>query len=336
MIVLIAVAAILAAGVLYELVGGALDTRRFPPPGRMIEAGSLRLHLNEQGEGAPLVLLEAGIAASSLSWTLVQPRIAEFTRVVSYDRAGLGWSDRCRIPRTVPQMVFELSAVLHKANLFPPYVLAGHSFGGLLIRAYAHLKPGEVSGLVFVDPVSFEFWANCDSRERRRLQHGVRLSRRGAFLAKLGIVRAALAALVSGARLFPKLIARASAGQGSKLLERLVGEVQKLPPAVWPMIRAHWSRPKCFEGMAAYLDCLPASAQAILQMPVPSGVPFIVLSASTATEAELAERDAWVQQSEKARHVRVDNCGHWLPLERPDAVVAAVRELVELARSNSD
>lgn len=332
MIALIAVVVLIAGGMMYAKLGARFDTRRFPPPGRLISTGNVRLHLNEQGSGRPTVLLEAGIAASSLSWALVQPRIAEFTHACSYDRAGLGWSDSCSRARSVRQMIAELDETLSLANVPPPYILVGHSFGGLLVRAYAALKPDQVSGLVLVDPVSCEFWANADLREVRRLQRGVQLSRRGAWLAKFGIVRAALAVLVSGGRLFPKLMARAAGRQGSEVMTKLVGEVQKLPPELWPIIRGHWSQPRCFEAMAAYLECLPASAKAALEIAVPSKIPLTVLSASISTEREIAERDIWVQQSENGRHVRIEDSGHWLQLERPDVVVAAVRDLVEQAR----
>lgn len=329
MIVLVWAVILIAAGMLYEALGAYLDARRFPPPGRLLASGAALLYLNEQGSGEPIVVLESGIAASSVSWGLVQPRIAEFAHVCSYDRGGLGWSERCSTARTVEQMVSELSEILSRAHLPPPYVLVGHSFGGLLVRAYAYLKPDQVSGLVLVDPVSCEYWANCDSPERKRLQRGVHLSRRGAWLARFGIVRAALAALVSGGRRFPKLMARAAGGQGSQLMERLVGEVQKLPPELWPMIRAHWSRPRSFQAMATYLECLPISAEVVAKMSVPPNIPVTVVSASISTAGELAERDEWVRQSERGRHIHVENCGHWIQLERPDVVIAAVRELVE-------
>lgn len=332
MILLLSLSALVMAGVLYQALGAYRDTRRYPAPGRVIDIGSARLHLHEHGTGRPVVVLESGIAATSLSWALVESKVAAFTSVCSYDRAGLGWSGECALPRTVEQMVAELRALLSSAAIPPPYILVGHSFGGLIVRAYAHLHPDEVSGLLFVDPVSFEYWADCESEELRRLKLGVRLSRRGAWLARFGIVRLALSALVAGGRRFPKLIARATAKQqGTKLMEGLAGEVRKLPPEVWPMVRAHWSRPKCFRAMALYLESLPESARAVLRMPIPRHIPFIVLSASTATAAELAERDSWIEQSEHGRHIRLKDCDHWVQLERPDAVADAVRELVAAA-----
>jgi pimeloyl-ACP methyl ester carboxylesterase len=153
-IVLYTLAALFGAAVIYQAVSSHLDVRRFPPPGRIVDIGPSRLHLYELGTGRPIVVLESGIAATSISWALVQAQVAEFTRVASYDRAGLGWSGLSLAPRTLEQMVSELAALLAQAQLPPPYILAGHSFGGLLIRAYAHLRPADVAGLVFIDPVS--------------------------------------------------------------------------------------------------------------------------------------------------------------------------------------
>jgi pimeloyl-ACP methyl ester carboxylesterase len=329
------IAGLFAAGISYQLLGTLRDRRRFIAPGRLIRVGPCRLHLHEQGAGDPAVVLESGIAGSSLSWAVVQPEIAKFTRVCSYDRAGLGWSEECLAPRTVAQMVSELNSLLQQDGISPPYVLVGHSFGGLLIRAYAHLRPEEVAGLVFVDPVSLEYWANCSAEEQQRLRLGARLSRRGAWLARLGVVRLTLAALVSGGRFFPKLLTRATAGQGTKVVENLLGEVQKLPQEVWPMICSHWSSPKCFHALASYLQVLPESARAALRMPIPPHIPFVILSASNARDEELKERESWVQQSRAGRHIRVERSGHWVQLEQPDLVVGAVREMVDAMRTLS-
>jgi pimeloyl-ACP methyl ester carboxylesterase len=318
-----------AAALACERMGEYLDNQRFPPPGRLIDIGKCRLHVHSEGTGTTAVILESGIAASSLSWALVQPKIAGFARVLSYDRAGLGWSSACKTPRTVDGMVSELAAVLEKADCKGPFVLVGHSFGGLLAGVFAHLRPADVAGLVLVDPVSLSGWANCELNQLRRLRAGVKLSRRGATLARFGVVRAVLAILAAGGRWLPKAVARASAGRGSGLIERLIGEVRRLPPELHPMVRAHWSRAKSFQAMAGYLDCLPESARIAQQMPIPAKIPLIVLSASTATDAELEEREAWIARSTSGRHVRVKRTGHWIQLDQPDAVVAAVRQLLQ-------
>jgi pimeloyl-ACP methyl ester carboxylesterase len=331
-ILLCIVGALLGAALSYQALSSYIDARRFPPLGRLVDTGSCHLHLHQAGTGGPVVVLESGIAATSISWALVQGQVAEFTQVASYDRAGLGWSGQCARLPTVKQMVSELATLLAKAELPPPYILVGHSFGGLIIRAYAHLRPAEVAGLVFVDPVSLRFWSGCAPNDLERLRTGATLSRRGAFLARFGIVRAALAVLAAGGRRVPGFIARASARRATGLISNIVGQMQKLPPMYLPMIRSHWSGTKPFRALAAYLECLPASARAALYMQVPTTIPFVILSAASATPAELQERDAWTRQRQHARHTVIENTGHWLQLERPDVVADAIRELAGLAR----
>ncbi len=160
------------------------------------------------------MIFEAGIASTSLAWTFVQREIGQLTTWVSYDLAGLGWSDPHRKPRTLDAMAAEFSELLTLSRLPPPYILVGHSFGGLLVRAYAVRHPEQVCGFVLVDPVAAASWANCSPEDRRRLASGVRLSKRGALLAQFGVVRAALSSLSSGARFLPKIIGRAAAGRG--------------------------------------------------------------------------------------------------------------------------
>jgi pimeloyl-ACP methyl ester carboxylesterase len=332
---LVVCAALLAAPFLYQAAGERSDARRFPPLGELVESGGVRLHLHRQGKGSPAVLFEAGIAGSLLGWALVQPQVAEFATTLSYDRAGLGWSDECATPRTVDCMLAELTSALKQAKIPGPYILVGHSFGGLLIRAFAHARPQDVAGMLFVDPVTLRGWAQPTANQLWRLQVGAKLSRRGALLARIGVVRAVLSILISGGKWLPKLVARASAGQGLSTLERLAGEVSRLPAEVRPMVRAHWSRPKTFQAMAAYLECLPGCARQTLEMPLPAGIPFVILSAGSATAGEIAERKAWVSASVFGRHQRLEGTGHWLQLETPEALVEAVRELVMRYRTSA-
>lgn len=123
-------------------------------PGRLVDLGGWRVHLNCTGgarPSQPTVILEAGAGAFSVDWSLLQPAVAHFARVCSYDRAGLGWSDSGPHPRTLRQIVWELHALLEKADVRPPYVLVGHSYGGILARLYALTYPTDVGGMVLVD-----------------------------------------------------------------------------------------------------------------------------------------------------------------------------------------
>lgn len=317
---------LLATGLAYQAVESARDRRRYPAPGQLIDVDGQKLHINIQGRGSPAVVLESGIGASSLSWSAVQPKIAQFTCVVSYDRAGLGWSEGPAAPRTVETMVNELRGLLNAAEVPPPYILVGHSFGGLLVRAYAALYPREVAGLVLVDPVGISTWAECSKPEQRRIRLGVSLGKRGAWLARIGLVRAALATLVAGRTWFPKLAAHAGGKKGTAALAHLIAEVRKLPPELWPTVRAHWSDAKCFIALSGYLGCLPSSARYAATLRL-AEVPTIVLSASTATQKELDERDVWTSEHPQSRHIRVPHSGHWLHLDHPQVVSKTITEL---------
>ena len=323
-----------AIGIVLESLARRRDAKRFPPPGRLVEIDGQRLHIHVSGAGSPTVVLEAGIAATSLSWQLVQPEVAKFTRVCSYDRAGLGWSDAAA--RGSSMSATEYAAALHNllevAGLSPPYLLVGHSFGSLIVRAYAKEHSDDLAGLVIVDPVLPSEWIEATESEKRRLRYGVALSRRGAFLARLGVVRLSLLLLVSGARRIPQLIARISSGQGSGAIERLLGEVQKLPPESWAAIQSHWSHSKSFLAMAAHLESLGPSAQEIGSTVPPEQIPLIVLSARHASKEQRREWDRLAAHAHGGRHENVTNAGHWIHLDAPEAVVNAIRDLVEKHR----
>jgi pimeloyl-ACP methyl ester carboxylesterase len=117
-----------------------------------IDVGGRKLHLLCMGRGSPTVLLEAGMGDFSAAWMPVQRRMATNTRVCSYDRAGLGDSDQpTQKPVTSNAYVRDLHALLATAKIVPPYVLVGHSMGGILVRLYAKAHPAEVLGMVLVD-----------------------------------------------------------------------------------------------------------------------------------------------------------------------------------------
>ncbi len=125
----------------------------YPPPGRLIDIGGRRLHIDCTGAGSPTVVLVAGGGAYSIDWSLVQPTIAATTRVCSYDRAGLGWSDSGPADETVEQTLSDLHALLAAAGEQPPFILVGASIGGIYIQAYQHAYPA-VSALVFTNSSS--------------------------------------------------------------------------------------------------------------------------------------------------------------------------------------
>jgi pimeloyl-ACP methyl ester carboxylesterase len=138
-------------GVLYEMIGRWRDARRFPQRGRLVQAGSIRMNIDCRGTGSPTVILESGSGGPSVDWLMVQPEVAKFARVCSYDRAGYGLSDSGPEPRSSLQIAHELQQLLLAAGEKGPYVLVGHSMGGYDIRVYTGLYPNDVAGMVLAD-----------------------------------------------------------------------------------------------------------------------------------------------------------------------------------------
>ena len=323
--------ALAAAGALYQMVGGARHRRQFAPPGLLIDVGGHRLHAVCRGEGRPVVALESGIAASSLSWALVQPEVAKFTRVCAYDRAGLAWSDVPSCPRTFTRIIDELAAVLARVAPDGPFVLVGHSFGSYVVRAYAARSAARVAGIVLIDPPTE--WLTMTRSRARMIWGGIHLSRIGALLAHLGVVRACLALLTGGAPGAPKRFVRIFGPTAARTLERLVGEVRKLPPEVHPVVQAHWCQPKCFHAMADYLAAFERDAASIAALSSPCDVPVVVISSGEQPPEQITAHRTLAESSIAGRHVIAARSGHWIQFDQPDLIVDVIREIVDSTRA---
>jgi pimeloyl-ACP methyl ester carboxylesterase len=147
------------------------DRRRYPPPGLLININGHPMHLQVRGPdtAGPTVVLEAGMGSFSPNWYWVQQELAASVRSVAYDRAGLGWSRPSRRPRDAQTIAGELRDALREAGIEPPYVLAGHSFGGLPVRAFADLYPALTAGLVLVDASHPDQWVRWPTSHADRM-----------------------------------------------------------------------------------------------------------------------------------------------------------------------
>ena len=146
-------------GMIYQTAATDADKKNFPPPGNLIDVGGFKMHIACVGEGGPTVILEALSGGFSSYWAWVQPEVAKQTRVCAYDRAGFGWSEPDSEPESPERNAQNLHALLTNAGIAGPYVLVGHSKGGLYVRQYAEMYPQEVAGLVLLDsshPDQFE------------------------------------------------------------------------------------------------------------------------------------------------------------------------------------
>ena len=345
-VILTILTALACGGVIYQFLGARRDHHRFPPPGRLVQVNRHRLHLQILGGGEPVVVLESGIAASSISWQIVQSAVARFSTVFAYDRAGLGWSDSDSATKSLHRAVDELRTALARASLPAPYVLVGHSFGAYLVRLFVARHPEEVAGLVLVDPLEPGEWVRPIAEERRRLRGAVLFSRIGAAVAALGIVRLAIGQFVRGDRTTPRAVLGSFGREATRVVERLVGQVGKLPPESWPAVQAHWTRPGSFWAMSQYLAALPSCAREVIQAEAtdrpthprssrgdkPWSMPTIVLSAATASPTERNRHRITASRSPLGQHRSVASGGHWVQLDASRDVVESIEEVVRAVR----
>jgi len=332
LVLLIVLAAI--AGASYEALANWKDSRRFPQEGRSVALGAgfpgVSLSLNCTGNGTPTVILESGLGVPAAGWGLVQPEIAKFTRVCSYDRAGYGWSSAGPMPRTTAEIVKELHALLSVSGEKGPYVLAAHSFGGYNARVYTGQYPAEVAGLVFVD-------TSHEDQERLMppsLQKFMKEQKKQ---------------LDTQRKLAPLLIffgiARLTAGDdGESKLSKEFRDKMKYLQLQSKFIAAAGSEIASFSDSAEQvrragnlgdrpLVVLTAGKSADAK-DLPPGVPPQEMQAFQKTwKEDLQVREA--RLSTKGKQIVVPDSTHMIPMERPDAVASAIREVCEGVKRDS-
>lgn len=329
---LLVIPALPAVGMLYQWVGGLSDRRRYLGLGRMIDVGDgRRTYVSEMGDGAaggPTVVFESGIAATSQNWLRVQESVAGYTRAVSYDRGGLGWSTAASSERTPANIAGELREMLQLAGIPGPYVLVGHSFGGLVVRRFAAQFPGDVVGVVLVDPMRIEEWPPVNERQRALLERGVRMAGFGVHVARFGLARLATTSLLCRSGKASRAFSRAAGNGGMHVMQRITCEVGKMPREVWPIVAAHWASPKYYRGLAAHLSAVPATVAEMEVAESIEGVPVVLLTPGTA-EPLCADRLRRIGAD--VRQVIAQRSGHWVHLDEPELVLDTIRGMVEQA-----
>jgi len=328
--------AALASALSAALPAARAQTDTLPPmpaPGRLIDLGGWRLHLNctgEQRPAQPTVILEAGAGGFSVDWSLVQPEVARFARVCSYDRAGAGWSDLGPRPRTLRQITWELHELLRRAGERPPYVLVGHSYGGTLARQYTFTYRDEVAGIVFDE----------SGHER-----GTMVFRNGQMIR---LVDSATGRPVPEPKTSGPLriadIPPAIRAQIEQAAQQMVKQAGRpgLPPDAQRMRTwsygqlEHWAaNDNPFEGeeLAALLARWSTKPHAFGDMPI------VVLSRGRPESADtVREREHERGQAElltlsrRARQVIARRAGHGILIEEPEVTIAAIRDVLAAAR----
>ncbi len=324
---------LLLLGFLYQHVGSLRDTRRFPPPGRRVDIGGYRLHLIGSGQGSPTVVFESALGATCLTWSLVQSEVARLTTTVSYDRAGCGWSDQGPMPRSVEQILQELRLLLRRSSLEPPYLLVGHSYGGLTVRLFAHRYPDEVAGALLLDPADPEQWLNLKGEDRAKIVNGARLSRRGVWLARFGLARLVVSLGSAGAQSPARGLASfLSEGVPRAVQDRLLSPMQRLPQEARDVLKWFWTRPAYFQALASQIEWVSQSAQQVRLSPLPPELPLTVISAPNSDPQWMPGQEKTAALSSRGKHLVARDSSHWIPLDRPDLVVETLCQMVEEAR----
>jgi pimeloyl-ACP methyl ester carboxylesterase len=321
------------AGAIYQKLGLRRDSRLHPPPGRFVNLGTHRLHLLEKGAGSPTIVLEAGLMSTVLSWSEIQRTLAQSYRVVSYDRAGLGWSDLGPMPRSAERMVEELHALLERAGIPAPYVLVGHSFGGLTMPLFAARYPEQTAGVVLVDPVAPAEWNPASEQDRKRAEIGATVSRRAAVLCRIGVIRFVVFLLTSGATKLAgrlvRLISREAPAEAGSVSSPWFWN---LPAEERAMAAAFWVQEKFCRTIASQLENLPGSAARVAELGVFCSKPVVVLSAKSTPPKRREQHEAIARGLPQGRYVLAAESTHWIMQDQPELVLGAIREVVRSVR----
>ena len=321
----------LAVGFFYQRQTTAADFEQFPEPGQRVDVGGFSLHIYCMGEGSPTVIVDAGNGDFSVGWSGVQPEVAKFARICTYDRAGYGWSDPSPKPRTAKVMAEELHTLLVNAGVQPPYVLVAHSLGGHNVRIFADLYPDEVTGMVLVDS------GHEDQLERFPPEYSQLTNQQMsylsvmAFMARFGILR--------------------TLGNSSQGAAFAPPQVLQLPAEFQPVYMAMMSHPSYFDATLAEMRSIPEINVQMRATRDLGDLPLIVLTAESTLDPAImklmgvpADFDTtkiqaiWLElQAELAalstnsEHIVVEDSHHAIQLDQPQAVIDVIRKVVEMA-----
>jgi len=297
-----------AGGHAFQRLSEDADLARHPPPGRWVDVGGYRLQLHCTGSGSPTVMLEAGLGNGITHWSALQPLLAVHTRVCSYDRAGLGWSDLGPLPRDADRIAAEFAALMGAADETAPVVLVGHSNGGLYARLFAYRQPHRVAGLVLLDP-NHEDGPQCELPPAMRWSYGPLVQ-----TAPLGLPRLLLPLL------FPL--------QPTRLPDE-AREAFAALRARSAALRTTWD--ELNQACSSYAT-LKAERRDLGELP-------LVLMSAGRRPAEVGDfialHAALADSSRRGEHSVVEGAGHFLQLEVPERVAESVLRLVWQARAAS-
>lgn len=303
-----ALGAVGIASAVYQLAAEARDRRRFPPPGRLADVGGRFLHLLDTGTGSPAVVIVPAVGGNVLDWLAFHRELARDMRVCVYDRAGFGWSDPPRGRRTFDDMADELQQGLAGAGIGPPYLLVGHSIGGIIVRRFTARYRRDVAGMVLID-------SSHEDQARRRRADGFW---RGSPRVLWYVLRQR--ARVLGLR---RLAVQAGTSELNAEIAR------DIPPEFAAAARAINLTARHRRAVVHELMLMTRSHG---RPPGLGGLPMTVLTAAGRDPIWMQMQAELAALSTASMHIVAAHGGHYLQRDEPDLVASAIRDLMARIR----
>jgi pimeloyl-ACP methyl ester carboxylesterase len=288
------------SGASYQWFTTRRDLAAVPAPGRLVQVEGRTMHIWCSGSGGPTVILETGLGGTTADWGFVQPKTARFTRVCSYDRAGVGYSDPGRSPRTARRIAYELAQLTDRSGIGGPLVLVGASIGGFAVRAFASEYPERAAGLVLVD-----------ATHEDELDPPPALARFVPLLSSTGVLR------LLGVSFGPS--------------------PESLAPSVRKFARATQFRAAAYNTVADEIVHAPESAAEVRATRRPLAIPIVVVTSGRGPDRRWRElQHDQVQLSRRGCQMTADESGHVVAVDQPRVVVDAIHAVVDAVRTGHD
>ncbi|NTU55284.1 MAG: alpha/beta hydrolase [Anaerolineales bacterium] len=323
--IILILALLFAGGCTYQRIALARTREQFPAPGKQVEVNGYLMHIHCVGSGSPTVVIDAGNGSFSIEWMPIQEELSQTTRVCVYDRAGYGWSEAGPQPRDGMQVVSELHDLLRSADESGPYLLVGHSLGGVHVRLFAAQYPDEVAGLILIDTA---YPLTITPEFEMQMQSSIGFYQVMNLMTRTGLLR--LIGPLGGEDSMP-----ATARKLSPNLQEVYLNLLLDPNQYVTAIAEMQELPQTFEQTSLLLKGNPPFGDLPLivitagQTSAPGSTPFNEQYIPV-PESQIQNQLELAGQSSRGEQRVLNESSHSVHLDAPEEVVKAIREMVKI------